>query len=91
MKKIVYTITKLNKEGNTKISGQGYITDNDIICACISKKGTPYVRVFEDAVNYCYKCVATEDQYKGAYSEIISTENRDIEVNYFIWYRVVAE
>ena len=33
MKKVVYSITKLGKVENTKITGVGYITDEDLITA----------------------------------------------------------
>lgn len=100
MKKIIYAITKLTKEGNQKVTGQGYITDTDIIIACVSTKGKPYIKVFENAVECCHKCIGDENQYKGAYTEYVeapfenkygSIEVKEIGIDYFIWYRVVAE
>ena len=39
MKKVIYSITKLGKIENTKITGIGYITDEDLITANVSKTG----------------------------------------------------
>ena len=44
MKKVIYSITKLGKVENTKITGIGYITDEDLITANVSKTGKPYMR-----------------------------------------------
>ena len=46
MKKVIYSITKLGKIENTKITGIGYITDEDLITANVSKTGKPYIRIF---------------------------------------------
>ena len=54
MKKVVYSISKLNKFGSTKMTGVGFITDSDLIIACVSQKGNPYSRVFEDCVKNCH-------------------------------------
>lgn len=98
MKKIIYAITKIGKKENTKISGIGYITDEDIITACVSKQNKPYVRVFEDAIKYCYPVSNTTNEFKGAYSEIVEMELtddkerktlREVEVDYLIWYKLV--
>lgn len=98
MKKIIYAITKIGKKENTKISGIGYITDEDIITACVSAKGKAYVKVFEDAIKYCYQVLNTKNEFKGAYSEIakvtLTDEQerktvREVEVDYLIWYKLV--
>ena len=47
MKKVVYSVTRYRKEEMLKLSGLGYITDTDLIIACVSQKGKPYIRVFE--------------------------------------------
>ena len=46
MKKVVYNITRYRQHELIKISGLGYITDTDLIIACTSKEGKPYIRVF---------------------------------------------
>lgn len=97
MKKIVYAITQIGKKENFKMSGIGYITDEDIVIACVSKQNKPYVRVFENAVKDCYLVRGSKDEYKGAYSEIKevpltddkgNVTDREIEVNYWIWYKL---
>ena len=101
MKKVVYTVTKVGRTENTKMSGLGYVTENDLIIACISKNQKPYIRVFEDCVKECHKVINTTNEYKGAYYEVkeveIETKNssgqstgfekRELEVNYYIWYK----
>ncbi len=45
MKKVIYSITKLGKVENTKVTGIGYITDEDLITANVSKTGKPSVQI----------------------------------------------
>ena len=101
MKKVVYTVTKVGKTENTKMTGLGYVTDKDLIIACISKNQKPYIRVFEGAVKDCHKVINTTNEYKGAYYEVkeiefetknsagqsTGFEKREIEMNYYIWYK----
>ena len=101
MKKVVYSVTKVGRNENTKMTGLGYVTDKDLVVACISKGGKPYIRVFKDCVKECHKVINTTNEYKGAYYEVkeveIETKNssgqstgfekREIEVNYYIWYK----
>lgn len=87
MKKVIYSITKLGKVENTKITGIGYITDEDLITANISKTGKPYIRIFP-CVKNCHPVMNSTDEFKGAYYEIVEYNEQDIEVNYYIWFRV---
>lgn len=103
MKKVVYLVTKVGRTENTKMTGLGYITDKDLVIACISKNQKPYIRVFEDCIKDCHKISNTTDEYKGAYYEIkeiefekkTSTgestgfEKREIEINYYIWFKIL--
>ena len=103
MKKVVYSVTKVGKTDNTKMTGLGYITDKDLIIACISKNQKPYIRVFEDCIKDCHKVTNTNDEYKGAYYEVreiefetktssgqsAGYEKREIEVNYYIWFKTL--
>ena len=41
MKKVVYSETRYRKDDIDKISGLGYITDTDLVIACMSKGGKP--------------------------------------------------
>ena len=101
MKKVVYSVTKVGRNENTKMTGLGYVTDKDLVVACISKNQKPYIRVFEGAVKDCHKVINTTNEYKGAYYEVKEVEfetknssgqstgfeKREIEMNYYIWYK----
>lgn len=98
MKKVIYSITKIGKKENTKFSGIGYITDEDLVTACVSAKGKPYVRVFENAVKHCHLVPDSTSEYKGAFSEIREIELtdeddkktlREVETDYLIWFKLV--
>ena len=103
MQKVVYSVSKLNRFGNTKMTGVGFITDSDLIIACVSKKGNAYIRVFEDCVKNCHAVSGRDGEYKGAHYEIREVEfetknpsgestgydTREIEVEYSIWYKIV--
>ena len=39
MKKVVYAVTRVGKNGNTKMSGFGWITESDIIATYKGKDG----------------------------------------------------
>ena len=102
MKKVIYSISRYKKGEIIKMTGIGYITDKDLIIACISQKGKPYIRVFEDALQYCYKNTAKEDEFNGSiveYKEIeveketsghVSLETIEIEIEYNIWYKLAV-
>ena len=87
MKKVIYSITKLGKIENTKVTGVGYITDEDLITANVSKTGKPYIRIFS-CVKNCHPVMNSTDEFKGAYYEIVEYNERDIEVNYYIWFKL---
>ena len=70
MKKVVYSVTRYRKDDIDKISGFGYITDTDLVIACISKAGKPYIRVFEDCVKNCHPIPDKPGEHKGAHYEI---------------------
>lgn len=96
MKKVVYNVTRYKRDEIYKISGIGYITEKDLIIACISKNGKPYIRVFEDCIKECHQIVGRDKEYKGEYSEIRevefevkgSYETREVELEYRIWYKL---
>ena len=99
MKKVVYSISRYKKGEIIKMTGIGYITDKDIVIACLSKKGNPYIRVFEDALQYCYPNTAKDGEFNGSYVEYkeievekesngyVSLEKIEIEIEYNIWYK----
>ena len=102
MKKVVFSVTKQGRYENTKTTGVGYITDTDLITACVSKNGKPYIRVFEDCVKNCHAISGRENEYRGAHYEIreiefekktssgdsTGYETREVEFNYSIWYKI---
>ncbi len=75
MKKVVYSVTRYRRDVPIKATGIGYITDTDLIIACMSQKGTPYIRVFEDCIKDCHPIPDRSGEYKGGFYEI-----REIEV-----------
>ena len=93
----------MNRFGSNKLTGVGFITDADLIIACVSKKGNAYIRVFEDCVKNCHAIQGREGEFKGAHYEIreiefekknssgesTGYETREIEVEYSIWYKLV--
>lgn len=87
MKKVIYSVIRLGKTENTKITGVGYITDEELITAQVSKKGGAYIRTYE-CIKDCHPVAGTKDEFKGAYFEYVEYEGRDIEVNYYIWYKL---
>ena len=102
MKKVVFSVTKQGRYENTKATGVGYITDTDLITACVSKNGKPYIRVFEDCVKNCHAISGRDNEYRGAHYEIreiefekktssgdsTGYETREVEINYSIWYKI---
>ncbi len=61
MKKVIYSVTKIGKVTNTKVTGLGYITDEDLITAGISKNGKPYIRVY-NCIKDCHKMLDADDE-----------------------------
>ena len=86
MKKVVYSITKLGKTENTKFKGVGYVTDEELITAGISKNNKPYIRIY-DCVKDCHLIPGTTDEFRDSYYEIVEYDGRDIEVYYYIWFK----
>ena len=101
MKKVVYKVEKVRREGNVSTTGLGYIVENDLITANISKKGKPYIKIFEDCVSKCRKVHSSSNEYKGEIQEIIEIEVettnstgqstgyelKEIEITYKIWFK----
>ncbi len=96
MKKIVFAVTRYVKGEPQKQSGIGFITDEDLIIACVGKNNKPYIRVFQDCVHSCYPIPNKPGEFKGNHYEIHeieveskngSKDTREIEVDYKIWYK----
>ena len=99
MKKVVYSVQKLGRSESPKMTGLGYLVDKDLVIACMSQKGKPYVRVFEDILEYCHPQYGRDGEFKGEYTEYreievekenngyVSLEKIEIEVTYKIWFK----
>ena len=95
MKKVIYSVSRYRKGDIEKTTGIGFITDCDLIIACMSKNGKPYIRVFEDCIKRCFPVTERSNEFKGLYSEFRevefekngSMESREIELEYNIWYK----
>ena len=96
MKKVVYSVTRNGKSDFTKITGIGYITDKDLIIACVGKNGKPYIRIFEDVLDEIRPIHTRPNEYKGSiteYREIPIEKNGSYEMvevalDYDIWYKL---
>lgn len=49
MKKVFFSVVKAGRN-EQRISGVGYITDEDLLVPAISRNGKAYIRVFEDCI-----------------------------------------
>ena len=57
MKKVVYSVQKVGRFEIPKMSGLGYIVEDNLLISAISQKGKPYIRVFEGVTEYCHNVV----------------------------------
>ena len=98
MKKAVYSITRSRKDTTEKITGLGYVTDTDLVIACVSQAGKPYIRVFDGCVKKCNPIPNKPGEFRGTYYEIREVqldtgkenyETRELEFNYYVWYKFV--
>lgn len=97
MKKVVYSVTRYGKNGLTRLTGLGYVTDTDLIIACQSKDNKPYIRVFEDCIKNCSQIPYKSSEHSGSYYEIREVEvdkngakdTIEVQVDYKIWYKFV--
>lgn len=87
MKKVFFSVSKDSSYSDYKMSGIGYVTEVDLIAACLSKNGKPYIRVFEDCIKDCHQVSGKQDEFKGSYYEVHEYEGRDITTNYNIWFK----
>ena len=53
MQKVVYSVTKVNKD--EKLKGVGYLVEGNLLIPSTSSKGNAYIRVFEDVAEKCRK------------------------------------
>lgn len=74
MRKVFYSITKRSKKENDKFTGVGFIKQSDLLIACLGKKGTAYIKNFEDCLKYCFPIMNKTNEFKGEYSEWITCD-----------------
>ncbi len=99
MQKVVFSVSKAGRS-ESKVSGIGYIDNKSLYIPSLSKKGNPYIKVFED----CIKRPITEGEYSATYYEFhtiefevmnasktdkVGIETREICVTYFIWFKII--
>lgn len=99
MQKVVYSITKVNKD--EKVKGIGYLVEGNLLVPSISSKGNAYIRVFEDVTKDCKPVINTDSEFKGyvtvAYENVhIFNKEKDrcetldyVETTYHIWFKYV--
>lgn len=99
MQKVVYSISKVNRE--KKMKGVGYLVEGNLLIPSTSQKGNAYIRVFEDVAKYCHPVINTTDEFKGYMPlnyENIQVYNKDknsydtldyVEVTYHVWYKYI--
>ena len=104
MKKVVYSVYRTGKS-DSKISGIGYVTEKDLITACIGQNGKPYIRVFEDCIDDCNVVGEEQIEFKGLFKELkeirVEVKNsfgeskgydtKEVELYYNIWFKYVNE
>ena len=97
MKKVVYSISKINNR-EEKMKGVGYLAANNLLIPAKSSKGNSYIRVFEDVTSKCHAIDSDATEFKGhitvVYTDVPVTRedgSQDIkdyiEVEYSVWYK----
>ena len=90
----------IKKRNGDKITGVGYITDEDLLIPAISKNNKPYIRVFEDCIKDCHKIVGKDNQYQGIYEYLMNADledekgritTKEITVTYYIWFMTLED
>jgi len=88
MKKVVYSVKKSYRD-DFPSSGIGYITDTDLIAACLSKSNKMYVKIFENCLERLKPVTGKPNEFKGTYEEFYeSDDGRDYQISYDIWYKL---
>ncbi len=100
MQKVVFSVRKAGRQN--KETGIGYIDGESLCIPKLSKKGKPYIKIFED----CIKRPITEGEYSTTYYEFVTVEyevenasktdtvgieTREICVTYYIWFKIIKD
>ena len=99
MQKVVYSVSKVNRD--EKLKGVGYLIEGNLLIPSISQKGNPYIQVFEDVTEKCRPVKDSNNEYTGyvtiAY-ENVNVYNKEkncydtldyIETTYHVWYKFI--
>ena len=98
MKKVYYSVKRYKRNELIELKGIGFVTDTDLVIACISQNNKPYIRVFEDCIKDCHAITYRPNEYQGGYYEIREIEidtgkynydTREIQLDYKIWYKII--
>lgn len=99
MQKVVYSISKVNKD--EKLKGVGYLIDGSLLIPATSSKGNPYIRVFEDVADKCKPVKDSDTEFKGYVTisyENVHVYNKEkqnydtldyVETTYYIWFKFI--
>lgn len=95
----VYSVIKVQYANYERLiyKGIGYVCDNNLLIPGMSKKGSPYIRVFEDCIKYlrtkiengrCGRLIefhTHEIETKNYSGESTGIEKRESQTEYFIY------
>ena len=99
MQKVVYLVSKVNKD--KKMKGVGYLVEGNLLIPSISNKGNPYIRIFDDVTKHCHPLDKDKTEFKGyvtlAYENVnIFNKEKDryetldyVETTYYVWFKLV--
>lgn len=99
MQKVVYSISKVNKD--EKLKGVVYLIDGNLLITATSSKGNPYIRVFEDVADKCKPVKDSDTEFKGYVTvsyENVHVYNKEkqnydtldyVETTYYIWFKFI--
>lgn len=99
MQKVVYSVSKVNKD--EKLKGVGYLIEGNLLIPATSQKGNLYIRMFEDVQKQCKPVPNTENEFKGyvtvAYENVhVYNKEKDhydtldyVETIYFVWFKFI--
>ena len=100
MQKVVYTVSKVNRDEKQK--GIGYLVEGNLLIPALSSKGSAYIRVFEDVADKYKEIQNSEHEFRGYVTisyENINVFNREknrydtldyVETTYYVWYKYIA-
>lgn len=101
MQKVVYLVSKVNKD--KKLKGVGYLVEGNLLIPSTSSKGNPYIRIFDDITKHCHPIDKDKTEYKGyvtlAYENVnIFNKEKDryetldyVETTFYVWFKLVKK